>query len=111
MIVLYILVGMVLAAILWFVVSIILAAISSYYEVQTAPREPMYICKVHGPIKKENLIIFSNYEYVEIDPTTNKPVRKVGDYERCMLCFHGTMRQMETIPYEPLPIYKRGLNK
>ncbi len=85
----------------WFCGSVALAYLQSLYEIKTAPREPMFICKVHGPIRKENTIIFSNYEGVEIDPITQKSVIKRGDMEFCTLCFHNRLTEVENIPYGP----------
>ncbi len=83
---------------IWFFGSIAWAFLVSYYEIKSAPREPMYICPVHGPIRKENIITFQNYEGIEIDPLTQKSVVKRGDMEYCILCFDKRLSDAERVP-------------
>ncbi len=68
-----------------------------WWEVHRAPREPMFLCNVHGPIRKQNIVTFSDYEglYTDIDGVVKDAK---GDFDYCILCMHEKLKNAERIP-------------
>lgn len=81
-----------------FLVSQIIAGvISGWLETKNTPKEPMFLCKIHGPIRKENTITFSDYEGIFTDLDGQIKDAK-GDFEYCTLCLHERLKTAERIP-------------
>lgn len=51
-------------------------ALGAWLTVKTSPREDMYLCPKHGPLRKKNVISF-------------------GGLDSCPLCFHERMLSVE----------------
>lgn len=84
--------------VLFAISSIVLGIFSGWYKVKHQPREPMYLCPVHGPIPKSATIVFCDYQYdVVEDDEGNIVDSKIGDYQQCAICFHNKLTQAERI--------------
>ena len=52
--------------------------LSAFAEVKTSPREEMFMCQVHGPIRKQDCITFIDLPY-------------------CPICFNDRMNTGNTV--------------
>lgn len=70
-----------------FVAQVAFGWLMGWLAIKAAPREPMFICVKHGPIRRQNLIQFSDYEgmYTDID---GKVKAEKGDWDYCTLCYN-----------------------
>ena len=56
---------------------------AAWWEVRRSPREPMFMCDRHGPIRKEHLIHFQSSPKTWVD--------------YCPICFHERLASVEKV--------------
>lgn len=79
------------------VVFVCSALAQGFLETKLAPREPMFICAVHGPMAEKNTLLFQNYDGVYVNPATKQEETRRGDHRYCAICFHERLKAAERI--------------
>ena len=83
-------------AFIFIFISFVLGLLSAAYEVKRQPREPMFLCPVHGPIPQKATIKFSDYEEL-FEDENGKIQSRIGDFDYCVLCYHKKLSEAEKI--------------
>ena len=64
---------------------------SIYYSVKNAPKEDMFYCPKHGPMRKQDCIKFmDSVEIVDVEDNRGTPIKSHISHGEsyCPLCFH-----------------------